>query len=600
MVRQLLILAGLALGVSASANVRLAPTGKIDSPEAVSFKPVGMFPAVEAKLNDGSVAAPRKAAEVRPQWKRPAGQFWGTGYSIEKKVLGYVFTPLVLRPFTDYTFENISNVAGEPSWLVEYADFSLETPQYVNTTLHDTDLTWTYMLGEGPYAPILSYTGYQGYPSQYEGESLSEAGNLLTVIDKDIASGWALGGQPVCSKYWSTYTRNATPAPMAAFTGALDYDGNNTGRWFGTNAQGINASATRFEKPDQPYLLNAVYWYYQFAQDITKEVPLKAYVYKTVNPAADLSYVNDEGKTVVQEGVQLGDLIAYSEAVIPVSKYKAPTAVSDGNFQNAVKFEFVERNPVTGAETAVSLEIEDDITIVVVGFDAQLENGGYVTSAVSMDDYDEGYGNLGFAGTFEETEDGMVSYRLVSIPTFFTGSTPNTTTGILADVSYPWLITALTDQADDVHLPNDATTTETSQGLQYTLLMLASSPIEEWEISFNGEDSCDWFDIVDIYDQTYVTEDGEELYDGVSGLLFQADPNPEDVDRTCVVRLSMPAASYEITFRQGSNNTVPDGVEVVQTSGDAQYFDLEGRRVSNPDKGIYIKKSGNTATKVIL
>lgn len=50
-----------------------------------------------------------------------------------------------------------------------------------------------------------------------------------------------------------------------------------------------------------------------------------------------------------------------------------------------------------------------------------------------------------------------------------------------------------------------------------------------------------------------------------------------------------------LTIQQGEN-----GVNIISTNGDVKYFDLAGRQVANPDKGVYIKVSGNKTEKVIL
>lgn len=46
----------------------------------------------------------------------------------------------------------------------------------------------------------------------------------------------------------------------------------------------------------------------------------------------------------------------------------------------------------------------------------------------------------------------------------------------------------------------------------------------------------------------------------------------------------------------------PAGVEdiTVDSNAPAVYFDLQGRKVANPEKGIYIKRQGAKATKVVL
>ena len=47
-----------------------------------------------------------------------------------------------------------------------------------------------------------------------------------------------------------------------------------------------------------------------------------------------------------------------------------------------------------------------------------------------------------------------------------------------------------------------------------------------------------------------------------------------------------------------------NGIEDVSTNnpeeGDTTYFDLQGRKITNPESGIYIKRTGSTATKVII
>ncbi len=591
MVKQILLVAGMAVSLSALADRGMAPTEKVQANERARALRISDILMHEAKINDGTrKQVAKKAPALRPQWKRPAGQFWGTGFSLEEQVLGYYFTPLVVRPFVDYNFQNISTVsAGTPTWSIMYAD--LEKQEFVERVSEDTDVNQSYSWYETTYAPILSYPGYMGYPAQYEEKTFCD--NLPLVAAENIADAWVLGSQPVSSHYWSLFTRDASDGyGVTAYSGAKPYEGSEKGWWFGTNAQGINAAATRFEKPDSPYLLNAVHWYYMFSGDIVEEIPLKAYVFKTLNDAKEVTFESSiTGEMVTRENVELGELIAVSEACIPVKKY------SQDDYEGTVEFKFVEKNPATGAETTVSLEIEDDITIVVVGFDAPTPNGSFVTSCMSTDDYDEGYGNLGFLGTFNVNEDGVIEDDLRAIKDFFASETPNTVLGVLADVSYPWLIPNAYDQPDNIHFPNADSGTNELSDLEYILYMVSTSMTEDWDVTFNGEDECDWLEIVDVYDLTDVNEEGEEVYAGMSGLLFEAAPNPDDVERTCVVKISIPAASYTITFRQGTNN---DAVEIVGVDGDAQYFDLQGRRVANPEKGLYIKKSGNKATKVIL
>ncbi|MDE6291400.1 MAG: hypothetical protein K2M16_07695, partial [Muribaculaceae bacterium] len=499
MVKQILLVAGLAVGFSAVADRGMVPTGKIQASERATGIKVSDIPLKEAKINDGTrKASPMKAPALRPQWKRPAGQFWGTGYSLEAQMLGYYFTPLVLRPWVDYEFKNISTVkAGKPTWTIQYADFDLEVPAYVEKTSNDTDITQSYTWYESPYAPVLSYPGYMGYPTQYEGKEITDMQNLPLVVGESIADGWSMGGQPVSSHYWSYFTRNASDGlGLVAYSGATPYEGSERGWWFGTNASGVNAAATRFEKPDSPYLLNAVHWYYMFSGDIIDEIPLKAYVFKTANDAKEVSFESQTtGEMVTVENLEVGELIAVSEASIPVRKF------SEDDSEGTVEFKFVEKNPATGAESTVSLEIEDDITIIVVGFNAPTSNGTFITSCMSTDDFDEGYGNLGFLGTFNVTEEGVIEYDLRAVKDFFSDSMPNTVLGVLADVSYPWLTPNAVDQPNEVHLPNADSGANEQSDLEYPLVLLSTSMTDDWDVTFNGGDECEWLEIVDVYDQ---------------------------------------------------------------------------------------------------
>lgn len=578
MVRQILLMTGLVVGASVFAdNHRSVATPNVPL-QVVKVSGIrDLAVAQDAKINYGQAKSNRmqKAPATVAQWKRPAGQFWGTGYDTSTDSWTYL-TPLMLRPWVDYTFENVSKgVSGQPTWQTEVL-VNPDTGEYQTVESHDSDVKASYLRYELCAAPRLSYNGAITYPTQFDGLNESpEPFNDIMVLADNSAENMLGMNILVNSHFWGIFTREPQDSPYTYIRGAAAYPNMDYGMWFGTNADGFNAMATRFEKPDSPYLLNAVEWFYFSSGPIPANIPLTAYVFKTASDDAEYS----NGFL----GAELGDLIAVSDSFIPSS---------DDIAEGCVRFEFKEKNPVTGAETGVSLEIEDDIIIVVTGYDANPGNGTWISTVASTDTIDEGYGNLGFFGALDFAEDGTLQYFLYAIESVFDGLVGNTTLGVLADVSYPWLIPYFYEQEKDIWLPNDGETTEEVQGLEYNLLLMSTSETADFEVTFNGEEECDWLAITDVYDQIE-----DEEFTGVVGLAFTAAPNPEDVDRTCVVKISIPAASYTVTFRQGTNN---NAVEIVGVDGNAQYFDLQGRRVANPDKGIYIKKSGNKATKVIF
>ncbi|MDE6741811.1 MAG: hypothetical protein K2J58_05725, partial [Muribaculaceae bacterium] len=540
MVRKLLLLAGVALSLPAfSQNAKeVEMPSNFGFAEPSAYRVTGQY-REKVKLNDGGVSTVNKAKApgAKVQWKRPAGQFWGTGYLADNSGI-LIYTPLVLRPWTEYTFENISTVSGTPAWEVTSFDDTLES--FVTSTSTERNIKQSWSLFDMCPVPMLSYDNQIPYASQYIRKQFSELGQYFLCVNQNIKDEITNlldidVDMPVSSHVYGICTRNSVDFPYGLYTGAAKYEGMEEGFWFGTNNSGVNAMATRFEKPDRPYLMNAVYFYYQMMGDVPKEIPLKAYVFKTINDAQ--KYELKDG--TIKERAELGDLIATAEAVIPTAIFN-----EDTNFDNVVKFEFFETNPVTGSKTAISLEIEDDITVVVTGFDADLGNGSAISSVFSRDSYDEGYGNLGFIGSLEEGEDGSISYELTALWNAFQAPLDNTVLGVMAGVEYPWLMPYAIEQDSDILLPNEDSTTPNVQGLQYVLPLLSTSSIDDWDVTFNGEDSCDWFDIVGVDEETHETESGEEEYSGVTWLLLQADPNPEDVSRTCVVRFTIPAASY--------------------------------------------------------
>lgn len=104
----------------------------------------------------------------------------------------------------------------------------------------------------------------------------------------------------------------------------------------------------------------------------------------------------------------------------------------------------------------------------------------------------------------------------------------------------------------------------------------------------NGE--CDWIDFskasVDVNQQLRC----EVLNIPVAAL-------PADVaGRSAIIEIEGLGTNLKLYIHQGEST----GVDVVVVDGNDEYFDLTGRRVANPEKGIYIKKSGNKAEKVLF
>lgn len=133
------------------------------------------------------------------------------------------------------------------------------------------------------------------------------------------------------------------------------------------------------------------------------------------------------------------------------------------------------------------------------------------------------------------------------------------------------------------------------------------APVEGGEVSFNvssyisleyfGYDitdyvkgDCDWVD----FENATLTKN-EELMCQV--LNIPVDALPSDVaGRSAIIDVEGIGTSLKLYIHQGEDT----GVNVIAVDKNAEYFDLQGRRVANPEKGIYIKKTGNKAEKVLF
>ena len=179
--------------------------------------------------------------------------------------------------------------------------------------------------------------------------------------------------------------------------------------------------------------------------------------------------------------------------------------------------------------------------------------------------------------------DGEVSY-LYSPYSYFADDARTTLMAVtdfmfMVDACYPWAFEV-----------NDAAT--------------AQAPVEGGNVTF---------EVNSLYNlgSMYVTvSDGAEEWLDLSSATIANDPVtynqiltlpvaalPEGVEgRTATVTFEIPAAPLTLTINQGNAGAV----SIVATEGAVQYFDLAGRRVVNPEKGVYVKVSGNKAEKVVL
>lgn len=148
----------------------------------------------------------------------------------------------------------------------------------------------------------------------------------------------------------------------------------------------------------------------------------------------------------------------------------------------------------------------------------------------------------------------------------------------MVDAVYPW--TFAVDGKNVAEVPVEGGTASFNISSYYG--------IEYFVYSF--PEDCDWIDL-----DNAMVENNQELQCQVLNIPVSA--LPADVSgRTVTIDVEGMGTSLQLVINQGEGTAV----STIVVDGDTQYFDLQGRRVANPDKGIYIKKSGNKSEKVIL
>ncbi|MDE6512015.1 MAG: BACON domain-containing protein [Muribaculaceae bacterium] len=145
------------------------------------------------------------------------------------------------------------------------------------------------------------------------------------------------------------------------------------------------------------------------------------------------------------------------------------------------------------------------------------------------------------------------------------------------DATFAWIHSV--DDVYEVNIPAEGGKVETNVEALYYNIKLGID--QGWYVL----EAPEWLTVeVSEFDQAT----------GETTLTVSADAFAEG--RTGVVTIEGMGATYALTVNQGEGNAVNS----ISIDKNAQYFDLQGRRVANPDKGIYIKKTANKSEKVIL
>lgn len=176
------------------------------------------------------------------------------------------------------------------------------------------------------------------------------------------------------------------------------------------------------------------------------------------------------------------------------------------------------------------------------------------------------------------------------VPSPYSYYTDNTMTQLVAVTDFMWMVDAVFPWTYAVDGVNEVSVPEAGGTASFNIDSYYGIQYFEYYVSdyLNGE--CDWIDF-----STATVEDNEELRCQVLNLPVA--PLPEGVaGRSAIIEIVGPASSLKVYVHQGEST----GVNVVTVDKNSVYYDLQGRRVANPEKGIYIKKTGNKAEKVLF
>ncbi|MDE5870714.1 MAG: hypothetical protein K2H22_02045 [Muribaculaceae bacterium] len=148
----------------------------------------------------------------------------------------------------------------------------------------------------------------------------------------------------------------------------------------------------------------------------------------------------------------------------------------------------------------------------------------------------------------------------------------------MVDAVFPW--TYAVDGQNTVQVPEEGGTASFNISSYYG--------IEYFGYSF--PEDCDWIDFANAS-----VANNQDLQCQVLNIPVAA--LPEGVEgRSVTIDVEGVGTSLQLVINQGKVNAV----SVVAVDKNAVYYDLAGRRVANPEKGIFIRKTGNKAEKVIL
>ncbi|MBD5261663.1 MAG: BACON domain-containing protein [Bacteroides sp.] len=145
------------------------------------------------------------------------------------------------------------------------------------------------------------------------------------------------------------------------------------------------------------------------------------------------------------------------------------------------------------------------------------------------------------------------------------------------DAIFPWILSVNGEESVTLPLTGGEATIDVN-----ALLYNISGGLEEGVYEYS---SPEWIEV----------NFGESSYE-TGNTPMKVSVKASEASRVGEVVIKGYGVSYSLKVIQGEDT----GVSSIAIDNNAEYYDLQGRKVANPDKGIYIKKTGNKSEKVIL
>lgn len=544
----------------------------------------------------------RAGATLKARYNRPAGSFYRSMTSTG----GAFYNPMIWNPFMrDVTYTNASTGAKSYSW--EWEQYDTDVDSFTVRNSNATDLVINTQVRESAYAPALTaingtstdvykmtghyYDDQKKTTEDYETVVAYSSDPVASMTEDYKSKGYTAYLSP---KWYSLCTRQGQSDGVGAFKGAKDADGNTNGRWFGRNWSGWNGMAMYVEKPANRYALRGLQVFYTSYKG-TGDATLTARLYKVHKVASNIGCL---------DSLVLDDLMGTA------------TATLDTTMAEYGLLPFTFQEVEAGLPYDVSLDIDYAYAIVLSGYDN--DNIDSWTMLISLDQYDEGYGQHGYMLRIND-KDSIT--REIGLDNFFKEPVGVTAPSIFLDVEYPvldfWYTNTKTGE------PIGKNVEFAANGGKNDVEFYSTHASDEWTVADkDGNDLPSWL--------TYTLSDStaNDEYTGHSHMVLTAEALPAGVTgRAATVKVSYPGAEQFVYVTQGNvsgvNQVATSNVVVRVENGDfvvnatagaqAKVYNVAGQLVREAtlsegsnvidgqslSNGVYLVKIGNKTVKVV-